>query len=93
MSGAEKRGLLAALAPTSDEIRALARRETDPAEVEHFQPICRGPVMALLLLGLVGLAAVIVVPFRLLAAPFRRPGEAPAGDDAPRAPDTPSRPA
>lgn len=77
------RRLAKAMAPTTEEIRRLARRETDPALAGRFAPITRGPVVAVLVLAAVGAAALLVAPFRLAAAALRRPGD---GDDAPGAP-------
>jgi nucleoside-diphosphate-sugar epimerase len=76
------RRLARAMAPTSDEIRRLARRETDPAEADRFQPITKGPVVALLLLGAVGLAALVVAPFRLFAARRRNAEATTTGADS-----------
>jgi hypothetical protein len=77
------RRLAKALAPTSEEIRRLARRETDPREVGRFQPITRGPVVAVLVLAAVGVAAIVVAPFRLLAAAVGRPRADGPGADGP----------
>lgn len=46
------------LKPTDNQIRALARREADPKQALAFEPIARGPLVALLGLLLVGLVAV-----------------------------------
>lgn len=54
------------LKPTDWEIRALAVRETDPRHVAEFEPIVQGPVIALLILAAIGLAAVPMTLFRLL---------------------------
>lgn len=54
------------LQPSDAEIRALALRETDPAQAERFAPIARGPIFALLALCLVVLAALPALVLRLL---------------------------
>ena len=54
------------LKPTEDEIRELALRETDPARAHEFEPITQGPVVALLILAGVGLAAVPLTLYRLV---------------------------
>lgn len=60
--------LLRYLLPTSAEIEQLALEETDPAHSRRFEPITRGPLIALLLLAYVVLAAAIVSPLRLITA-------------------------
>jgi hypothetical protein len=57
------------LKPSDREIRELALRETDPERVLEFQPIAKGPVVALLILMLIGLAA---IPMTLLRLARRR---------------------
>jgi hypothetical protein len=54
-----------------DDIVELARRETDPAYLDDFQPITRGPIVAIA--GLVGLALVVPVHlvWRRIAARLR----------------------
>ncbi len=54
------------LKPTEDEIRELALRETDPAHVGDFQPITKGPVVAILILACVGLIAIPATVYRLV---------------------------
>jgi hypothetical protein len=54
------------LKPSDREIRELALRETDPAYVHEFQPIAKGPVVAVLILMVIGLAAVPITLFRLV---------------------------
>lgn len=54
------------LKPTDREILDLALRETDPAQASRFDPICRGPLFALLAIPLVVLAALPACLFRLL---------------------------
>ncbi len=39
------------LKPTEEEIRELAEREVDPANRHMFEPICRGPAVAVLLIA------------------------------------------
>ena len=58
--------LLERLKPTDREIRALALRETDPAQAARFAPIARGPIFAVLALAAVGLAALPGCLIRLL---------------------------
>jgi len=53
------------LKPTDREILALAERETDPAQVSRFAPICRGPLFALMAIPLVVLAALPSCLYRL----------------------------
>ena len=54
-----------------DNIVELARRETDPACLDDFQPITRGPIVAIA--GLLGLALVVPVHlvWRLIAVRLR----------------------
>lgn len=54
-----------------NEIIELARRETDPACLDDFQPITRGPTFAIA--GLLGLALVIPahLAWRQIAARLR----------------------
>ena len=54
------------LKPSDREIRELAMRETDRAHVHDFQPIVKGPVMAVLILACVGLAAIPMTLLRIL---------------------------
>lgn len=51
-----------------EKLRQLALRETDPRHAAEFDPITRGPVVALLLLGALGLT----VPFYFLGRLLRR---------------------
>jgi hypothetical protein len=57
------------LKPTPQEIRALAEREADPRYYPQFQPIARGPVVAILLLAWVGLSAIPWTLWRLVRRP------------------------
>ena len=45
------------LKPSDREIRELAEREASPAAAGEFGPICRGPVVAVLLIAWAGLAS------------------------------------
>ena len=58
--------LLERLKPTDREIRALALRETDPAQASRFTPIARNPVFAVIALAAVGVAALPACLARLL---------------------------
>ena len=53
------------------EIIRLARREVDPAHAAEFAPITRGPVVAVLGLGLLGVAAATYLVCGRVAALFR----------------------
>lgn len=53
------------LRPTEDQIECLALRETDPAYCDEFEPITKGPLIAVAIISLVGIAAMIVSPFRI----------------------------
>ena len=57
---------LDALKPDDAETRAVALRETDPANVDQFLPFTKGPVVALLILACVGIAAVPLTLWRLV---------------------------
>ena len=54
------------LKPSDREIRDLALRETDPERVHEFQPIVRGPIVAVLILMLISVAAVPMTVVRVL---------------------------
>jgi hypothetical protein len=56
------------LRPSRSELKRLAERETDVRFHHEFEPIVRGPLIAVALLIVAGVLAVIVTPFRLLAA-------------------------
>jgi hypothetical protein len=58
--------ILQLLKPTDEEIRALALKETDPAQVERFEPIARGPLFAAVGIVLVLCAALPGCMLRLL---------------------------
>lgn len=45
------------LKPTDEEIRELADREVTPAHIAEFEPICRGPLVAVLLIAWAGVAS------------------------------------
>jgi hypothetical protein len=68
---------LNALRPTKVELADLARAEADPANYGRFQPICRGPMFALFVIGVAVLAALPAMVARLVrhSLHFRR-GEA-----------------
>lgn len=53
------------LKPTGEEILHYARRETDWQYAPRFEPLTRGPVVALLVLAGVGLAAALMTPARI----------------------------
>ena len=60
--------LKASLKPSDEEVLALAERETDPELAAQFDPICRGPLLAMLALACVGLASLPAILVRLLKA-------------------------
>lgn len=64
--------LFAHLRPTPSEVERLALRETDPARYADFEPITRGFAYTACMIVVVGIAAVVVSPFRLAAALLRR---------------------
>ncbi len=66
--------LVQSLKPTDEEIRRLAHRETDPEEVGAFTPVARGPVVAIVALGLVAMAAAPFCVIRACRSILRRPG-------------------
>lgn len=66
------RAISSRLRPTDREIIELARRETDPREVDCFEPICRGPFFALIAIPLIALAALPSCLLRLLRGPRAR---------------------
>ena len=53
-------------------IVGLARREADPAHAAEFAPVTRGPVVAVLGLAALGVAAGAYVAWRQVAALFGR---------------------
>ncbi len=57
--------------PTENEILELARREVDPARVGEFQPIVKGPYVAVIILAAVAVAAIPANLYRLLARALR----------------------
>lgn len=59
------------LKPTHDEIVALALRETDPRQVDHFESITRGPAWAIASLVFIALLAVPSACARLLRGSWR----------------------
>lgn len=58
--------LLQRLRPTERDVFDLARRETDPRLLKHFEPIARGPAFAVAALVALGIVAACTVPFRLV---------------------------
>ncbi len=58
--------------PRDREIIRLARREVDPATAAEFAPLTRGPVVAVLGLGLLGAAAAAYLVQQRVWALFRR---------------------
>jgi len=60
------------LKPTDREILELARRETDLREADRFEPICRGPLFALIAIPLVALAALPACLLRLIRGRLAR---------------------
>jgi hypothetical protein len=51
--------------PRQEELRKLALAETDPSQHARFEPICKGPVFAVLVLIYAG---VIALPFLVVRA-------------------------
>jgi hypothetical protein len=64
--------LLRALRPTEKELEAMARAETDPTRYAQFEPICRGPIFAILVLALAGFITLATLPIRMVRLWFRR---------------------
>lgn len=54
------------LKPSDREILALAVRETDPREAHRFEPICRGPLFAVLAIPAIVLLAIPSLVVRTL---------------------------
>lgn len=52
--------------PLDDKILEIALRETRPEDYEKFLPITKGPVVATLGIVLLGLATLVLLPFRWL---------------------------
>jgi hypothetical protein len=65
-------GISRHLRPTDREILELARRETDAREVERFEPICRGPLLAAVAILAVLLAALPACLLRLIRGSIAR---------------------
>lgn len=63
--------LLQRLKPTDRETREMALRETDPEQVERFEPIALGPLFALVAVPVVLLMALPSIALRLLRSPPR----------------------
>jgi hypothetical protein len=65
------------LKPSDREILALAMRETDPREAHRFEPICRGPLFAVIAIASIGLLAIPSLLVRAArASAGRDPGSA-----------------
>jgi hypothetical protein len=58
--------MLKYLRPTPNEIERIALRETDLHQYSDFEPITRGPIVAVLILTGVCCAAAILVPLSLI---------------------------
>jgi hypothetical protein len=63
--------LHAALKPRDEEVLALAEKEARPDLAAAFQPICHGPVFALVALAVVGVASIPGILLRLIKATLR----------------------
>jgi hypothetical protein len=59
------------LRPTRGALKKLAQRETDPRFYKEFEPITRGPLVAVTILLGAGILALLVTPLRLLNALLR----------------------
>jgi hypothetical protein len=66
------RALRKALQPTDREILALAKAEARPELAHRFEPICHGPAFAVIAVGLVGLAAIPSMLWRLARCAWDR---------------------
>jgi hypothetical protein len=60
------------LRPSGEELRTAVLREMDPAHAGEFEPICLGPLGNVLCLAVVGAAALLTAPWRLLRRASRR---------------------
>jgi hypothetical protein len=58
------------LKPSEADIRRLAEQETDPALAASFEPVCRGPLVAFLILAAIGIAAIPHFVLRTLRLAF-----------------------
>jgi hypothetical protein len=63
--------LIDAFRPTQRELQDLARAETDPDQVARFQPICRGPLFAVMVIAAAGVAALPSLLARAVKYLFR----------------------
>lgn len=52
--------------PSTQQLEALALRESAPEYYAEFLPIEKGPIVALLILMWVGIAALFAVPFHVV---------------------------
>lgn len=57
---------LQALRPSKQAVRELALRETDALRYHEFQPIARGPLINGIVLLYVAVAAICILPVRLV---------------------------
>jgi hypothetical protein len=62
---------LDAFRPDQEELKNLALAETDPAQHARFEPICKGPVFAILILACAGMIAVPSLVVRGIKVLFR----------------------
>lgn len=60
------------LSPSAASVRRLAADETDPRLYREFEPITLGPFLNGTLILAIGAAALVTLPFRLVAALFRK---------------------
>jgi len=60
------------LRPSAEQMQRFSLRETDPEQAGSFEPIARGPVVAILALIGVGIVALVAMPIRLLIVSIRR---------------------
>lgn len=58
--------LVGRLRPSATDLETLARHETDPSKVARFQPIARGPAVAILTLMALGALWLLWVPWRAI---------------------------
>lgn len=64
--------IFSVLRPSAGEIRELALRETDPSHWREFEPITLGFSLNACLLLLIGAAAFVTTPLRLVRAFFEK---------------------
>jgi hypothetical protein len=63
--------LTSLLRPTGTEIHDLVVREMDPARTAEFEPVCRGPLVGVLALAVIGIACVVTSPVRIVRRMFQ----------------------